>query len=244
LVRAGANDRARRPHRVAVAFLRRVAFAGLALALALLAGASSHAGAAARAADEGWEIVREDDGLRLERRPGRRSACDELRVSRRVDVSPDVALDVLWEVRDERPFVDDLVESRILRESADERIVYGRVEVPLVRDRAYVVRVTRHAEATSGVREIHFSLLADEPLPGSKRAVRLAVLEGAWHIEPLAGAIASRLEYRAEIDPGEGIPAWLANRLQRQRAMKVVERYARRMSERAPRLTASAGPGR
>lgn len=239
MVRGSVPDRVGSLRPRPVAPLRRLAAVGLGLVLALLAGASPHAGTTVRSADDAWEIVREDPDLRVERRPGRRSACDEVRVTRRVDVVPEVALDVLWEVRDERPYVDDLVESRILRESADERLVYGRLEVPLVRDRVYVVRVTRHVDETSGARELRFSLANDEPLPGAKRSVRVAVLEGAWHIEPVAGTPASRIEYRAEVDPGEGIPAWVASRLQRQRAVKVVERYARRMSERAARLTAS-----
>jgi len=217
----------------------------VALAIGLaLSGAAAHVlvGAAARASDDGWETVREEHGLRVERRPGRRSACDQVRISRRVDVSPDLALDVLWEARDERPFVDDLVESKVLRETESERLVYGRVAVPWVRDRAYVVRISRHVDPTSGARELHFALDDDVPLPASRRTARLAVLEGAWRIEPVAGALGSRLEYRAEVDPGEGVPSWLASRLQRQRAVKVVERYAKRMNEHAARITASATP--
>lgn len=231
-----ASPRRRRPRRVRVLLV-------LALALGLVGvGASVLVGASARAGDDGWETVREEDGLRVERRPGRRSACDEVRVTRRIGVSASLAFDVLWDARDERPFVDDLAESRVLRESETERLVYGRVEIPWMRDRAYVVRITRHVDETTGVRELRFGLAEDEPLPASRRVVRLAVLEGAWRVAPVEGALASRLEYRAEIDPGDDVPAWLASRLQRQRAEKVVERYAKRMSERAARLTASAAP--
>jgi hypothetical protein len=218
----------------------------VALAVGLaLAGAAAHVlvVGAARASDDGWELVHADDGVRVERRPGRRSACDEVRISRRVDVSPEVALDVLWEARDERPFVDDLVESRVLRESATERLVYGRVAVPWVRDRAYVVRISRHVDPAGGGGEVRFALAEDEPLPAARHTARVAVLEGAWRIEPLDGALQSRLVYRAEVDPGEGVPAWLASRLQRQRAVKVVERYAKRIQEHAGRVTASAASG-
>lgn len=232
--RADATRR-RRPVRRARIWL----VAGISLVLCAVA-ASVMIGGPARAGDEGWETVREEDGLRVERRPGRRSDCDEVRVSRRIPVSAESAFDVLWEARDERPFVDDLVESKVLRESDAERLVYGRIAIPWLRDRAYVVRITRHVDEVTRVRELRFALADDEPMPVTRRAVRLAVLEGAWRIEPVDGSVGSRLEYRAEIDPGDDVPAWLASRLQRQRAVKVVERYAKRMAERAGRQTASA----
>lgn len=217
----------------------------VALAIGLaLAGVTADVltGSAAHASDDGWELVREERSLRVERRPGRRSPCDQVRISRDLDVSPSRALDVLWAARDERPFVDDLVESRVLRESGSERLVYGRVAVPFVRDRAYVVRVSRHVDPAGEGGEVRFALAEDEPLPAARHTARVAVLEGIWRIEPIDGALRSRLVYQAEVDPGEGVPAWIANRLQRQRAVRVVERYAKRILEHATRVTASLAP--
>lgn len=175
--------------------------------------------APARGADDaGFETVAIENGFTIDRRPGQRSPCDEVRVSTVVAAPFDLVAAVIWDERFDGD-LHSLVRYEVLLHEPDVKQVWGLLDVPIFADREYTARIERSAEDDGRVILVRFELEPDAPLRAG--AVRLRTLSGVWRVGPAESGQSTRLEYRVEADPG-GFPAWLTSRLQRDTALSLV----------------------
>lgn len=209
---------------------------GRALRAVLIAGALLAPARATGADDEGFETVAVEDGFTVDRRPGQRSACDEVRVSTVVPVPFELVATVIWGEELDRD-VPSVLRYEVMPLDAATKRVWGLLDVPFLADREYTLRVERIPEDEGRIVRVQFDLEPDAPLRAE--AVPLRTLAGGWRVGPAEGAQATRLEYRVEVDPGS-VPAWLTSRLQRESALALVRSAVARSERRFAEQRATA----
>lgn len=152
-----------------------------------------------------WKLVREKDGLRLEVRSTDGRKYEEVRVATRVTWSPERLCDVLWNTS---PKQDTMKKEEVLKESANERVVYCQVHTPVVSDRDYTMRFVRSYDKDTKVCEITFLSRNDLGPPPVAHHVRIPHIEGAWVVEPEGDH--NLLTYVVYSEPGGWIAPWMA----------------------------------
>jgi hypothetical protein len=133
-------------------------------------------------------------------------------------------------------FMPYVKESRTLGTSPEGgKLNYARIEPPLLSPRDYVVQVKIHRKVNEdGSGEFSNSWRsAPDALPDRDGVVRMRLCEGGWRIRPGEDGHA-RAEYRAAVDPGGWLPAFLSdmgNRTGVIETFQAVEKEARRRGE-------------
>ena len=183
---------------------------------------------------EEWETIAEGPvAIKSRQRPG--TPIREVWAEGRMGVSVQDIQSVLTDTEAHPQFMPYLKESRFVGQPEEDgsRIVYGRVELPLVgAARDYVLNVVVEQEVApdgSGVFMTHWVALP-ERLPRRANVIRLKVNEGRWEVTPLPEG-GSHVTYRCTLDPGGWVPPFIANMGNRSGitdTFRAVEREARR----------------
>ncbi len=194
------------------------------LAAAFVASLSAAAGAVQ--ADDGWRMVRDRDGITLERRSVEGSRFYEYRVRAHTTVSPPVAVERIWSgIGDER---SPTVKHRtVVRRAGDELVVYDQIHAAVVSDRDVTIRIHKSADGRGGF-DIAFQSTAELGPPPAAGYVRLPLVRGSWRIEPAADG-GSNIAYRCYSEPGGAIPAFLVRGAQQDSTLDEFERVLTRV---------------
>ena len=195
------------------------------LAAALVASFSAVVGAAAHA-DDGWRVMRDRDGVTLERRSVDGSRFYEYRVSAHTTVSPAVAVERIWRgIGDERS--PTIKHRTVVRRAGDELVVYDQIHAAVVSDRDVTIRIHKSSDG-HGAFDISFESTSELGPPPAAGYVRLPVVRGSWRIEPTADG-GSNLMYRCYSEPGGAIPAFLVRGAQQDSTLDEFERVLTRV---------------
>lgn len=178
-----------------------------------------------------WEKLSDKGGFLVERRVVAGSQSFEIRVTARSPLSPAIIFDTLWNHREYPRFIPHLKRLDVLSDTANERVVYEQVDVPLARDRDYTVRVRKRVDAAAQRYEIFFEAANDSGPPSDGSHLRVQIIQGSWTIEPDAGGKGSVLRYDLFTEPGGSIPSWIANRAQRESSADLVAAVLKRAKE-------------
>ncbi len=101
-----------------------------------------------------------------------------------------------------------LSESRILRRAPNALTVYQRLNLPIISDRDYIIRVTMGQ--TGEVRWINFYSIPDPAIPPRRGVVRVTRHVGSWQLTPVEGGRATLARFHTDIDLAGWLPLWLA----------------------------------
>jgi hypothetical protein len=115
---------------------------------------------------------------------------------------------VLLDYANHRRFVKDLAETRILRREDKALWVYQRLDLPVIADRDFTLRVTWGGE--EGVLWTRFSCDNEQGPPPQKGVVRVSVHDGRWQLAPTAGGQATHARYQVHLDLAGSLPGWMA----------------------------------
>lgn len=199
------------------------------VARALLAAAfvaSLFGGARPTHADESWRVMRERDGVTLERRAVEGSRYYEYRVRAHSTASPAVAVERIWSgIGNEHP--PTVKHRTVVRREGDELVVYDQIHTPVVSDRDVTIRIRKSADG-HGAFDISFESASDVGPPPAVGYVRLPVVRGSWRIEPAAEG-GSNIAYRCYSEPGGAIPAFLVRGAQQDSTLDEFERVLTRV---------------
>jgi hypothetical protein len=102
--------------------------------------------------------------------------------------------------------IKHLSESRILAKKPGEMHVYQHLNLPVIKDRDYTLRVAWTEGSTSGL-----GFTIDNP-PGpaaTNKAVRMTLLEGRWELTPIRDGQATRAVYHVKLDFAGSVPRWM-----------------------------------
>jgi ribosome-associated toxin RatA of RatAB toxin-antitoxin module len=206
---------------------RRLAPGGV--AILFLAAGGLHAATAAGALD--WQKVSDKDGTLVERRAVPGSRIHAIRVTAHSPLAPAAVFDTLWKQQEHPEFVPYLKRLRILSDTGDEHVAYEQLDLPLVQDRDYTVRLRKQVDPAANRYEILIESANDAGPPPDRSHVRVTNIRGSWTVEPGSDGRGSVVRYELHSDPGGRIPAWLADRTQRYAAADVVHAMLKRALE-------------
>lgn len=172
----------------------------LALLLSLVA---STAGA------EPWRLVSDKGGLRMERRDVAGSGMPEVRVTAHSGLPAPRVAAAIWSERPGTKLQRRYPTQRtVLRATATERVVYQRINAPVVSERDYTVHLRRSGDGVSAPILIGFEIDNGAGPPPVKGVVRLTVLRGGWSVAPTADG-GCDVSYTVHSEPGGNVPAFL-----------------------------------
>jgi hypothetical protein len=187
------------------------------LLVACVAAAPAAAMVDAPASDAGWQLKSHDDsagtdGVDVYVRPVAGSAYDEARVVASVCAPIDALAVVLTDVSRFDEWVPDTEAARQLAAPAPfERIYYVRTGMPWpIKDRDMIYRVASSADPkTAKALTVTLEGLPDY-LPPYDGVVRMMGVHGRWRLARVGDR--THIELEMNIEPGGGVPAWLARR--------------------------------
>ncbi len=161
-----------------------------------------------------WDLVYEDEGIRVSERPYPGSPVSELRGERVLDATLGEVMALLRDADYNDRWVYRSGGARIIAEEGSARAwVYGIVDAPWpMADRDTVVRFDYRQDPSSAVIIIDITNLPDY-LPPEPGRVRVPDFGGFWRLAPATGGVA--VTYQVRGAPGGMVPVWLANRAAR-----------------------------
>lgn len=156
-----------------------------------------------------WELVNEDDGIKVFRRevPGRDLA--EAKAQIVVEQAPERLWKVITEIDKYVEFMPYVEEIRVMGAEGKVSFVYHRIDPPLVDMREYTLRM--EDEVIDGLWIRKWTLADNKGPPKRDDCVHLAVSDGSWTVERLDQK-RTQLTYWVYTDSGGSIPTWIANK--------------------------------
>jgi hypothetical protein len=177
-------------------------------------------GLVATLSQEGFQILREDKGVKVYARNHRHAI--ELGAEGFIDAPPSVVRAVLLDYTSHPRWVQGLAESRILRRGADSLEVYQRLKLPIIDDRDFTIHVSWGDDG--GVEWLKFSTAnggGPKPIDG---VVRVRLNEGGWRLHGVDGDKATFAVYKFTLDLGGSLPPWLGRGRAGKDIVKLFER--------------------
>jgi Polyketide cyclase / dehydrase and lipid transport len=100
-----------------------------------------------------------------------------------------------------------LSESRVLRRGKGWLTVYQRLNLPVISDRDFTLKVRwgKRGDTTW----VSYKALRRGP-PERSGVVRVSYHEGSWQLRPIRGGQATRARFQVSIDMSGWLPSWLA----------------------------------
>ncbi|MCC6808625.1 MAG: hypothetical protein IT381_14470 [Deltaproteobacteria bacterium] len=156
-----------------------------------------------------WQPAGTERGFAIEKRPAKGTSLFEVRVSGPVDLAPKQIFDVLWDVRAQKTFAPHIKRLDVVSEAKDSVVIYEQVEVPVVQDRDYTLRLRRLTDDNTQLYQVIAENADSLGPPPDKDHVRMKVIWSNFTIEP--GDKGSVVTYHSFGDPAGDIPTWLKN---------------------------------
>lgn len=105
--------------------------------------------------------------------------------------------------------VPRLRESRVVRREPGSMLVYQRLDLPVVSDRDFVLRV-RHGTQGPDLWLTYEAEPGDAGVPEVDGVVRVRLHSGSWQLRPLRDGQATFARYQTRIDVAGSMPKWMA----------------------------------
>ncbi|PWK17287.1 SRPBCC family protein [Xanthomarina spongicola] len=161
-------------------------------------------------AQEDWEMVKEEDGIKVYTKPVSTSDFKAFKATMTIDESIQSFLSVLYDIEGLTSWGYKLEDASLLKKSGDSlQIYYAEAKVPFpYKNRDGVYANTFKWDANAKILHVEIKLL-DKYIAEKEGLVRLTG-KGYWKAKVLTSG---KLEivFEMEVDPGGGIPAWMAN---------------------------------
>jgi hypothetical protein len=103
--------------------------------------------------------------------------------------------------------LERLAESRILRRGDGWLLVYQRLDLPLISDRDFTLRVSWWRKG--GSRWISFRVARGDGPPRRKGVVRMSLHQGSWQLSPECNGRCTRARFMVSSDLAGWLPRWL-----------------------------------
>jgi len=158
-----------------------------------------------------WELLLEDENLRVQQRPYAGSALNEIKGVTHVKASLNAVMALLKDARFNQQWVYRSGGASILEENGyAQAYVYGIVDAPWpMRDRDTVVRFDYRQQPDTHIITITITNFPDF-IASNDDLVRVPDFGGYWELRPEKDGWV-KVTYQVYGDPGGLVPVWLAN---------------------------------
>jgi len=160
---------------------------------------------------EDWKLKKDKNGIKVYARKTPQFKFDELKVECVFNGRISQLAAVILDVSNQYQWVYKTAKSELLKQVAGgDLYYYSEIECPWPFDnRDLVARMTISQNTANKVLTI-VAKSVDNYLPNKKNLVRVKYSDALWTITPLNNA-QLKVEYKIQIDPGDGVPAWILN---------------------------------
>ncbi|MCC6808390.1 MAG: hypothetical protein IT381_13280 [Deltaproteobacteria bacterium] len=192
---------------------------------------------ATAAAGGQWELVHPGPDAIVEKRANG-DGFYEIRVTKVSDVSAAAIADAYWNEREttlktQKKYV-------VLSRTADEKVAYLQLHLPIVKDRDYTIRIARYFDAVSGLFQFSGRCVSDTGPPPNDDHVRVTACTAQLTLEP-AGDGRTVVTYVAFANPEGRIPKWVVNAVAAKAVIEVVDKLIELGRDRASQALSSGG---
>jgi hypothetical protein len=150
----------------------------------------------------GFVRIREREGVEVYQRKHNPRVI-ELAAVGEFDAPPDQVQAALLDCKEHPRFVSTLAECREVERNRADMIVYQRLDLPVIKDRDFALKVLWNKGNT---RVVRYNIVRGKGPPPSDKAVRLTLMTGRWVLEPIRNGTATRATYQVQIDLAGSIP--------------------------------------
>ena len=160
---------------------------------------------------DGWTLKKDKNGIKVFSKKSDKFKFDQLKVECVLDGRISQLAAVLLDVNNQYQWVYKTRKSQLLKEeSAGEIFYYSEIDCPWpFENRDLVVRMNIVQNTINKVMTIEAKNVYDL-VPDKHNLVRIKYSNAIWTVTPISIS-QFKVEYRIEIDPGNGVPAWLMN---------------------------------
>ena len=160
---------------------------------------------------EDWKLKKDKNGIQVYSRKTPNFKFDELKVDCIFEGKISQLAAVILDVNNQYQWVYKTAKSELLKQVTDaDLFYYSEIECPWPFDnRDLIARMTVTQNTSNKILSI-VAKSVDDYLPSKKNLVRVKYSNALWTITPLNNA-QFKVEYKIQIDPGDGVPAWILN---------------------------------
>jgi hypothetical protein len=160
---------------------------------------------------EDWKLKKDKNGIQVYSRKTPNFKFDELKVDCIFEGKISQLAAVILDVNNQYQWVYKTAKSELLKQVTDaDLFYYSEIECPWPFDnRDLIARMTITQNTSTKILSI-VAKSVDDYLPRKKNLVRVKYSSALWTITPLNNA-QFKVEYKIQIDPGDGVPAWILN---------------------------------
>ena len=195
--------------------------------------------------DRGWERAGETNGIVVYNRPTEGSDIQQIKAIGEFDAPSWVVKNVLGDQANYTDFMPYTAISTILEEEPGHKIVYQYLDIPLLSDRDYVLRVEERSRRDADgaiIYEQTWQSTLHPQSPPPDGAIRLEDTRGSWTLVSIDGGQRTRGTYRVHTDPGGAIPTFIVNATNRRAIPSLFEAIRGRLELPQYRQTKPATP--
>ena len=162
-------------------------------------------------AQEDWSLKKDKNNIKVFTRKTKNFKVDEIKVECEFDGRVSQLVAVLLDVSKHYEWVYKATKSQLLQKNSNtDLFFYTEIQAPwpfLNRDLIAHLKLTQNSSnkiitvEANGVNDF---------IPDKKHIVRVRYSRANWIITPLPNK-KFKIDYRVQIDPGDGVPAWILN---------------------------------
>ncbi|MBK8482100.1 MAG: hypothetical protein IPL40_13185 [Proteobacteria bacterium] len=154
----------------------------------------------------GFEQIREQDGVRVFKHGA--SKIIRLGAEGTFAAPPEQVLALLLDYKRQVGVIKRVSESRVLQRGGDWLLVYQHLNLPVISDRDFVLRV--RWGRTGELRWIEYNAAPRLGPSARDGIVRVTTHHGSWQLKPIEGGRATFARMQTTIDLAGLLPKWLA----------------------------------
>ncbi len=160
---------------------------------------------------QGWTLKKDKNGIKVFSRKTDNFKFDELKVECEFEGRISQLAAVLLDVNHQYQWVYKTTKSQLLKENTPVDVFYyTEIECPWpFENRDMVIRMTIIQNTANKVMTIAAKNV-NEYLAEKNHLVRIKYSNAIWTVTPLNNKL-FKIDYRIQVDPGNGVPAWLLN---------------------------------
>ena len=160
---------------------------------------------------EDWKLKKDKNGIKVYSRKTPNFKFEEIKVDCIFEGKISQLAAVILDVKNQYQWVYKTAKSELLKQVTNaDLFYYSEIECPWpFHNRDLIARMTITQNTSTKILSI-VAKSVDNYLPSKKNLVRVKYSNALWTITPLNNA-QFKVEYKIQIDPGDGVPAWILN---------------------------------